>query len=62
MTIATADLFDERGEALDSLALQLHDLGGHVAFDGAIRTVRCHRDNALARRSWRRRATGRCSS
>jgi regulator of ribonuclease activity A len=49
MTIATADLYDERGDALDSLALQLHDLGGRVAFDGPIRTVRCHRDNALVK-------------
>ncbi|MFD4958196.1 ribonuclease E activity regulator RraA [Microbacterium sp. NPDC058389] len=47
MTIATADLYDERGDELDSLALQFHDLGGRRAFDGPIRTVRCHRDNAL---------------
>ncbi len=46
---ATADLYDERGDALDSLALQFHDLGGLVAFDGPIRTVRCHRDNALVK-------------
>ncbi|MEZ3162184.1 ribonuclease E activity regulator RraA [Microbacterium sp. BWT-B31] len=45
----TADLYDERGDALDSLALQLHDIGGRVAFDGPIRTVRCHRDNALVK-------------
>lgn len=49
MTIATADLYDDRGDALDSLALQLHDIGGRVAFDGPIRTVRCHRDNALVK-------------
>ncbi len=49
MTIATADLYDERGDELDSLALQFHDLGGRVAFDGPIRTVRCHRDNALVK-------------
>lgn len=49
MTIATADLYDERGDELDSLALQLHDIGGRVAFDGPIRTVRCHRDNALVK-------------
>lgn len=49
MTIATADLYDERGDALDSLALQLLDLGGRAAFDGPIRTVRCHRDNALVK-------------
>jgi regulator of ribonuclease activity A len=49
MTIATADLYDERGDALDSLSLPLHDLGGVVAFDGPIRTVRCRRDNALVK-------------
>jgi regulator of ribonuclease activity A len=49
MTTATADLYDERGDELDSLALQLHDLGGRVAFDGPVRTVRCHRDNALVK-------------
>ena len=49
MTIATADLYDERGDELDSLSLQLHNIGGHIAFDGAVRTVRCHRDNALVK-------------
>ncbi|WP_454117519.1 ribonuclease E activity regulator RraA [Microbacterium lacticum] len=48
-TIATADLYDERGDELDSLALQFHDIGGRVAFDGPVRTVRCHRDNALVK-------------
>lgn len=48
-SIATADLYDERGDELDSLALQLHDLGGRVAFDGPVRTIRCHRDNALVK-------------
>lgn len=50
MTIATADLYDARGEELDSLSLQLHDIGGRTAFDGPVRTVRCHRDNALVKR------------
>lgn len=50
MTIATADLYDERGDALDSLSLQLMDVGGRTAFDGLIRTVRCHRDNALVKK------------
>lgn len=49
MTFATSDLYDERGEALDSLALQLHDLGGVTAFHGPVRTVRCHRDNGLVK-------------
>lgn len=46
---ATADLYDERGDELDSLSLQLRDFGGRVAFDGPVRTVRCHRDNALVK-------------
>lgn len=49
MDIATADLYDERGDALDSLSVQLHDVGGRAAFHGTIRTVRCHRDNALVK-------------
>ncbi len=47
--IATADLYDERGDALDSLSLPLQDVGGRVAFHGPVRTVRCHRDNALVK-------------
>ncbi|WP_404429728.1 ribonuclease E activity regulator RraA [Microbacterium lacus] len=46
---ATADLYDDRGDELDSLSLQFHDFGGRSAFDGPIRTVRCHRDNALVK-------------
>ena len=49
MTLATADIYDERGDELDSLGLQLQDVGGHAVFDGPIRTVRCHRDNALVK-------------
>ncbi|WOQ69532.1 ribonuclease E activity regulator RraA [Microbacterium limosum] len=49
MDISTADLYDERGEALDSLPLQLQDAGGRAAFGGPVRTVRCHRDNALVK-------------
>ena len=49
MTFSTADLYDEHGDALDSLSLPLLDLGGRIAFDGPIRTIRCHRDNALVK-------------
>lgn len=49
MSIATADLYDERGEELNSLSLQLHNIGGRAAFDGPIRTIRCRRDNALVK-------------
>ncbi|GAA4063547.1 ribonuclease E activity regulator RraA [Nonomuraea soli] len=47
MSISTADLFDERGDELDSCDLQLRQYGGHAAFSGPIVTVRCHQDNAL---------------
>lgn len=44
---ATADIYDARGEELASLAIQLDNFGGRLAFDGPVRTVRCVRDNAL---------------
>ena len=34
---------------MDSLSLQLLDLGGVTAFDGPMRTIRCFRDNALVK-------------
>ena len=46
-SIATADLFDERGAELQSLSLQLRSFGGRARFSGAIRTVACFQDNAL---------------
>ncbi len=49
MTIATADLYDERGDDLDSVSTQFLDLGGREAFDGPVRTIRCHRDNGLVK-------------
>ncbi|WP_040163371.1 ribonuclease E activity regulator RraA [Microbacterium gorillae] len=49
MTISTADLYDEHGEDLQSLSLQLRDCGGRTRFAGEIRTVRCHEDNALVK-------------
>ncbi|MGN8027582.1 ribonuclease E activity regulator RraA [Microbacterium sp. 22242] len=46
---STADLYDEHGDALQSLALQLRDFGGTVAFEGPVRTVRCFQDNRLVK-------------
>lgn len=46
---STADLYDEHGDALQSLSLQLRDFGGHVGFEGLIRTVRCFQDNQLVK-------------
>ncbi len=47
--INTADLYDERGEELDSVALQFQSLGGRSHFSGPVRTIRCFEDNALVK-------------
>lgn len=46
---ATADLYDEHGEALQSCDLQLRHYGGRTAFSGPLATIRCHEDNALVK-------------
>lgn len=46
-SLSTADLYDERGEELQSVSIQMQNLGGHPRFSGPVRTVRCYRDNAL---------------
>lgn len=46
---STADLYDEHGDALDSVSLVLSDMGGRISFTGRVRTVQCHRDNALVK-------------
>ncbi len=47
--VNTADLYDERGEELDSVALQFQSLGGRSHFGGPVRTIRCFEDNALVK-------------
>lgn len=47
--VNTADLYDERGEELDSIALQFQSLGGRSHFSGPVRTIRCLEDNALVK-------------
>lgn len=49
LQISTADLVDEHGAEVQSLSLQLHNFGAYAQFSGPIRTVRCHRDNALVK-------------
>ncbi|KGJ71947.1 ribonuclease [Cryobacterium roopkundense] len=49
MTLLTADLYDERGEDLQSVPLQFHTMGGRTRFSGPIRTVTCLEDNALVK-------------
>lgn len=48
MTFTTCDLYDD-DETLQSVSLQLQDLGGQARFSGPIRTIRCHRDNGLVK-------------
>jgi regulator of ribonuclease activity A len=48
-TVNTADLYDERGDALDSVPLQFQSLGGRSHFSGPVRTIRCFEDNALVK-------------
>ncbi|MDJ0376399.1 ribonuclease E activity regulator RraA [Cryobacterium sp. PH31-L1] len=47
MTVLTADLYDERGDELQSVPLQFQTIGGRAQFGGPIRTVTCFEDNAL---------------
>lgn len=47
--ISTADLYDERGSELQSVSLQMLDLGGMTGFSGVVRTIRCFEDNLLVR-------------
>ncbi len=47
--INTADLYDDRGEELESVALQFQSLGGRTHFSGPIRTISCLEDNALVK-------------
>ncbi len=47
--INTADLYDDRGEELSSLAVQFQSLGGRSHFSGPARTIRCFEDNALVK-------------
>lgn len=47
MTTTTADLYDELGEEIQSIPLQLQSFGALARFEGPIRTVKCFEDNAL---------------
>lgn len=47
--VSTADLYDERGEELNSLSLQFQSLGGRSHFSGPVRTIRCFEDNGLVK-------------
>ncbi|KUM42206.1 ribonuclease E activity regulator RraA [Arthrobacter sp. EpRS71] len=46
-SVNTADLYDELGEDIQSVAIQFQSLGARTHFSGPARTVRCFEDNAL---------------
>ena len=47
--IATADLYDELGDALDSCSTQFTQYGGRARFSGTIVTIKCFRDNQIVK-------------
>ena len=57
--VSTADLWDERGDTLQSCSSQLRHYGGHPTFAGVVSTVLCHRDNALVKAALAEPAEGR---
>ena len=49
MSWATTDLYDDYEGKVQTCSVQFRDFGGRKKFCGAIRTVRCFRDNQLFR-------------
>lgn len=49
MSIATADLYDEYGDALQIATPMFNDYGGQVSFSGLASTVKVFEDNSLVR-------------
>jgi len=47
--VNTADLYDERGDELESVGVQFQSIGGHSHFSGPVRTIRCFEDNGLVK-------------
>ncbi|WP_246126231.1 ribonuclease E activity regulator RraA [Nesterenkonia populi] len=47
-SFTTCDLYDE-DESLQSVSLQMQNLGGRTRFAGPVRTIRCYRDNGLVK-------------
>ena len=56
---ATADLYDEHGDALQSCDLQLRSYGAVPAFTGTVTTVKCYEDNVLLKEVLGEPGTGR---
>jgi regulator of ribonuclease activity A len=56
--LSTAEVCDRFGQQARVLDLPLRSFGGRTAFCGPVRTVRCHRDNALVDQLLRDPGTG----
>lgn len=57
--IATADLYDEHGDALQVLAPIFRDFGGRLAFSGPALTLKVFEDNSLVRSALEEDGAGR---
>ncbi|MEQ8233815.1 MAG: ribonuclease E activity regulator RraA [Gammaproteobacteria bacterium] len=57
--VATADLYDEHGEALRVLAPIFRDYGGRRSFEGPVVTLKVHEDNSLVRSTLEEAGDGR---
>lgn len=51
MTIKTADLCDSYSSHLKIVELAFNNYGGHKAFHGMIKTVKCFEDNSFVRKT-----------
>jgi len=49
MSMATADLYDQHGEALQIAAPVFRDYGGDIVFEGPVVTLKVFEDNSLVR-------------
>ena len=56
---ATADLYDEHGEALRILEPGFHDYGGTLVFSGPVSTLKVYEDNSLVRAALEEPGNGR---
>jgi len=59
MSFATADLYDEHGDALQVALPVFRDYGGSSAFSGPIVTLKVYEDNALVRAALEEPGAGR---
>lgn len=59
MTIATADLYDEHADDLETCETQFRQYGAVAAFHGEIATVECFEDNVLVRQTLSESGSGR---